>query len=832
MKIDEIFEIISEKSGRKAKAQLSNPEATIGELLTDSRNFFSPDDSLFFAIRNSHGHDGHDFIPDLYKRGIKNFIVEEECNFLKEKKDTNYIIVDNSIKALAAIGQSHRCNSEKVIAIVGSRGKTTLKEILFQLLEPLLKISRSPRSFNSKIGVPLSLWQIPPSTQLSLIEAGISCKGEMDFLAETIDPDIVIFTNIGEAHSEGFASLQEKAMEKARMLKASSVKKIIYPYDESLLRDIICENPDRKEIFSWSFTSPNATVFLKVKPSQREEGVKTIEYIWQNTRHSISFNAETDYDLENAASALTFMLSAGIHPDIIEERFSSLHSISTRMNVSEGVNGCTIITDSYTSDYSSLLPAIDFMRRRKMPSQDLTLIMSDIRHETVNPQETYERIAILVRNSGIHKFIGIGDELSGHAHLFPENSIFFKDTDEFLSKISASDFVDTLILLKGAPEFGFKEISRQLEARKHETVLHVNLDAMIRNYNYFRTFLPPSTGIVAMVKAFGYGVGSFEIAKTLQDCGASYLAVAVLDEGIELRRRGIVMPIIVMNPRAINYKALFEYKLQPVIYSSQMLYEMIGESKKNGIREYPVHIKIDTGMHRMGFMHNEISELISIIKTTDTLKIESVFSHLATADCLDMDAFTFRQLDLFEKISTRIINDLPYHAKRHILNSAGIIRFPEYHYDLVRLGIGLYGANTLPPTLEKPLSTVASLETTIICIREIDEGEAVGYSRKGVAEVKSRIATLPLGYADGIDRRLGNGNLQVLVKGHTAPTIGNICMDAMMIDVTGIECEEGDTVEVFGNNISLQQIADTLNTIPYEILTSVSLRVKRNYYRE
>ncbi|MDE6028037.1 MAG: alanine racemase, partial [Muribaculaceae bacterium] len=537
-------------------------------------------------------------------------------------------------------------------------------------------------------------------------------------------------------------------------------------------------------------------------------------------------------DIENAANALSFMLVAGIDAETIAERFHNLHKIGTRLNVSEGVNGCSIILDQYTSDFSSLRPALDFIRRRRTPDQSLTLILSDLHHEDLDSGELYKEIARLIEKAGVRRFIGVGPVLKSHESLFPANSLFYENPSQLISDLSTSDFNDEIILIKGSPEYPLDGAAEMLETRKHETVLEVNLDSIISNYNYFRSSLPQGVGIVCMVKASGYGAGSYEIAKTLQDCGAAYLAVAVLDEGIELRRKGITMPIMVMNPKVVNYKSMFANRLEPEIYSFEMLEDVITEARKNGINEYSVHIKLDTGMHRMGFIEEELPRLMEILNSHAEVVPRSVFSHLATADCPDMNDYTELQLSRFARYTDYMLAHYPKRILRHVLNSAGILRYPQYHYDMARLGIGLYGANTLPPEMEKPLAVVSTLRTVIIAMRDYEPGETIGYGRHGVISRKSRIATIPIGYADGMNRHFGRGNVSVLVKGRWAPTIGNICMDACMIDVTGIDCRVGDSVEIFGRNAPLQRLADTLETIPYEVLTSVSPRVKRVYYRE
>ncbi|MDE7412831.1 MAG: bifunctional UDP-N-acetylmuramoyl-tripeptide:D-alanyl-D-alanine ligase/alanine racemase [Muribaculaceae bacterium] len=801
----------------------------INYLLTDSRSLESASDTLFFAIPTA-GNDGHRYIRDLIEAGVRNFVVNKIPEGLEEIPGVNWLVVADSIKALQRIAARKKTFKGEILALTGSRGKTTLKEWIFQLMEPLADISRSPRSYNSQIGVPLSLWNISPAASLAIIEAGISAKGEMKSLAACINPDTVIITNLGEAHSDGFGSMKEKAEEKLKLAQAENVKCVIINADSPEIASMAKEMIDPAKLFTWSARNLPADLRIMARQLSRDE--MEIKYEYEGTESSFTAPLSTDADLENAANALSFMLLSGIDRNVIAERFKHLHKIGTRLNVSDGVNGCSIVLDQYTSDFSSLRPALDFIRRRKTPSQSMTLVLSDLHHEDMDPTDLYKEIAALIKKARIHKFIGVGSSLKANAALFAPGSIFFDTAADFISGMSPSDFSDEIILIKGSPEIPLTEVAEMLEARKHETVLEVNLDSIISNYNYFRGALPAGVGIVCMVKASGYGAGSYEIAKTLQDCGAAYLAVAVLDEGIELRRSGIVMPIMVMNPKVLNYRSMFAYHLEPEIYSFDMLEDMITEAGKNGIKDYPVHIKLDTGMHRTGFIESELPRLMDLLNSTDTVRPKSVFSHLATADCPDMNDFTELQLSRFEKYTGYMLKNYPRPILRHILNSAGILRFPQYHYDMARLGIGLYGANTLPPEMEKPLAVVSTLRTVIIAMREYDPGETVGYGRYGVISRRSRIATIPIGYADGMNRHFGRGNISVFINGKWAPTIGNICMDACMIDVTGIDCRVGDSVEIFGRNASIQRLADTLDTIPYEILTSVSPRVKRVYYRE
>lgn len=806
-----------------------NNNTEIKSLLTDSRSLTDPEGTLFFAIPTA-GNDGHNYISLLYKQGVRSFVVNRIPSALADKQDINWLLTDNTIRALQLAAARPKDFHGHIAAITGSRGKTTLKEWIYQLMEPLSDISRSPRSFNSQIGVPLSMWEIEPDTSLAIIEAGISRKGEMYNLAKCIQPDTVIITNIGDPHSEGFDSLEQKAGEKIILASENSTRCVIYCMDYPVLSKAVERYAGDKRLLGWSLIDKSAPLYIS--SSDAASGGKILTYTFNGETSSFIAPLDNDLDVENAANALAFMLSMDIDREVIAERFKHLHKIGTRLNVTEGVNGCSIILDSYTSDFSSLRPALDFMRRRRMPHQSSTLILSDLHHESAPAERLYSDIAGIIHTAGTDRFIGVGPILFAHRHLFAPNSLFFKDTADLLNHLSTSDFSDEIILLKGSPEYNFKDIAEMLETRKHETVLEVNLDSIISNYNYFRSFLPASCGVVCMVKASGYGAGSYEIAKTLQDCGAAYLAVAVLDEGIELRRQGITMPVMVMNPKVLNYKSMFANHLEPEIYSFSMLEDVMAEAKKNNIKDYPIHIKLDTGMHRMGFVEEELPKLMDILNNTDSVRIRSAFSHLATADCPDMDDFTELQLSRFASYTDYMLGRSHHPFLRHVLNSAGILRYPEHHYDMARLGIGLYGANTLPLEIEKPLAIVSTLRTVIIAIREYQPGETIGYGRWGKIDRPSKIATLPIGYADGMNRHFGRGNISVLINGHQAPTIGNICMDACMIDVTGIDCKPGDSVEIFGPNIPLQRLADTLDTIPYEILTSISPRVKRVYYRE
>ncbi len=830
-------------------------EVIINSLLTDSRSLSNPGSTIFFAIETP-TNSGLRYVKELYDKGVRYFVVPARPKNLTPGKpgpedptpgnpsikevaeslpEAIFLPVEDPVRALQLIAGRRPGQGGEVVAITGSKGKTTLKEWIFQLLEPLKGIARSPRSYNSQIGVPLSMWGITDSTDLTLIEAGVSKEGEMKRLADCILPDTVIITDIIADPDSDFPSHNVKVAEKISIASADSVRRIIFCKDDPAIAEEVALLPPGKELITWSAKDENATLYIKAaNPSANSPETRTeIAYSWRmgpERRLTIPLTDKTD--LRNACSALAFLLAEGLTDEIIQRRFGCLHPIDTRLSVSDGGHGVNVVYDSYTSDITSLLPAVDFIKRRQVPGQRAIVVLSDLRHEAGAEQDDYRRIARIIRSRDIDLFVGVGPKLSAHADLFRPSDLFFPDTQSLLKELRAKPTADAVVLLKGAPEFDFMSVKEVLEDRTHETVLEVNLDAMIKNYNYFKSHLPASTGMIAMVKASGYGAGSYEIAKTLQDAGAAYLAVAVLDEGIALRRRGITMPIMVMNPRVADYREMFTNELQPEIYTLGMLDDVIAQAERYGVTDYPIHIKLDTGMHRMGFIEEELPTVLKVLSDQNRVKISSVFSHLATADCPDLDDYTEMQLATFERASSFLLNNCGYHFKRHVLNSAGILRFPQYHYDMARLGIGLYGVNTLPPEMEKPLATVSSLKTVIINLRDWPAGTSIGYARKGMLSRDSRIATIPIGYADGMSRHFGNGRIHVLVNGREAPTIGNICMDACMIDVTGIDCRIGDTVEIFGESAPVGRLSEALDTIPYEILTSISPRVKRVYFRE
>lgn len=804
-------------------------ERTIGHLLIDSRSLIYPEETLFFAITTSTG-DGHRYISDLYDKGVRSFVVSrlpDEVAF--KATDAAFLVVDDVTRALQKLARHHRRQfSCPVIGITGSRGKTTVKEWLYQLLGPSRNVVRSPRSFNSQIGVPLSIWEINKQTDIAIIEAGISRKGEMDNLQQMIMPEIGIITNVNSEHSEGFKSLRQKAEEKARLLKDCKV--MIYCADDVVISEAVNKICNPEAEIGWSRSDADSPLYIS--DIYTFEGETTITYRYLDLQSEISIPFTSDADIQNAIHCLAILLFMNVDRERIKDGMKRLTPVGTRLNVIEGIDDCMLIYDSYTSDLHSLVPALDFMARRHTARRTTTVILSDVMHETMSSARLYQAVARLLNQRKIDRLIGIGEEFVNNARYFNSSALFFSSTAEFMNSMSPSDFANELILIKGAPQFHFEMIADMLEARQHETVLEVNLDSLVHNFNLFRSMVLPTTGVVCMVKASGYGAGSYELAKTLQSQGAAYLAVAVMDEGVDLRRAGITMPIMVLNPKVVSYRTLFAYNLEPEIFSLDILREMISEGERYGITDYPVHIKLDTGMHRLGFVEKDLPQLIELLQNQKVVRPASMFSHLAAADCPEMDDYTMEQFEIFDRYCTTIQSGFRHHIMRHILNSTGISRFPQYQYDLVRLGICLYGIPTMNDGSQHDLRQVSSLTTTIISLKDWPAGTTIGYSRRGKCNRDSRIATIPVGYADGINRHLGNGGMRVMINGVRCPSIGNICMDACMIDVTDVDCKVGDRVEIFGPNIKVEEIAETLDTIPYEVLTSVSSRVKRVYFRE
>ncbi len=822
--IANVLELTSER--------ILDEDAIVSQLLTDSRSLTSPGETIFFALRTDAG-DGHNYIPDLFDKGVRNFVVASDYFPLPECSGANYLAVESPLEALQALATFHRRRFRElpVIGITGSRGKTTVKEWLYQLLKDDYRIVRSPRSYNSQIGVPLSLWEIDNNTDLAIIEAGISTTGEMDNLQVMIRPTIGIITNLGSEHNDGFASMEQKAQEKAKILY--NCESVVYCADDPLVTHTIAPLVESGVATEMSWSRNHCEAPLQVESTDRGEKNITVHYSYDGEASEVTIPFTADRDLDNAIICLAVLLQLGLNREVIAERMAALTPVGTRLNVIEGVNNCTVIVDSYTSDYYSLTPALNFMTRRA-GNRPCTVILSDLATESYSGDELYIRVSELLKTKRVNRLMGIGKEMCRYSQYFDElpQARFYNDTQDFMNDFAKGDFDDETILIKGDPRYGFSQIIDLLEAKQHMTVMEVDLNALAHNFKFFKSLIKPGTKTIGMVKASGYGAGSYEIAKTLQDCGCDYLAVAVHDEGVELRKASITMPVIVLNPNGVNYKAMFQYRLEPELYSIEMARDLIKEGKRYGVQHFPVHIKIDSGMHRLGFTREQLPELIELLKSQDIITPASVFTHLSVADEPDQDAYTQGQFDYFDTCSEMLQQSFDHYIMRHVLNTSGIVRFPERQYDMVRIGIGLYGIRTLFDGSEDALKPVSALRSIIISIKDWPAGTTIGYGRHGVLQRDSRIATVTIGYADGFDRHFGNGAVNMWVNGKLCPTVGTVCMDAVMIDVTDVPCKVGDTVEIFGEHVPIEQLSEARGTIPYEILTSVSPRVKRVYYRE
>ena len=809
--------------------RFGNAEARIDWLLTDSRSLAFPETTLFFALRTPVG-DGHKYIPDLYRRGVRNFVVGTvPDNYETDYPDANFLRVLSPLKALQRLAERHREEYVlPVIGITGSNGKTVVKEWIYQLLMLSMNVTRSPRSYNSQVGVPLSVWLLDERSRIGVFEAGISQPGEMQALRAIIQPTIGVMTNIGPAHQENFSTIQEKCHEKLLLFKDAKV--LIYNEDEAVVAECVKDFGFSGRLFSWSRKDENATVFVRaIEPT--EDGKTRIAYFFNGTAAEYTLPFADEASIQNSITALCVCLYLGLTPADIARRMALLEPVAMRLEVVQGVRGCTLINDAYNSDAAALDIALDFMNRRakEQAAKGRTLILSDIFQTGIPAEELYAKVADMLKSRGVERLIGVGPAISAAHTLSPLKKSFYPTSEALLESGELDTIHDEIILLKGARNFGFEQIAKALSLRVHETTLDVNLEAIAENLHFYRSFMKPETKLTCMVKASAYGAGSVEIAKTLQERGVDYLAVAVADEGAELRRAGITAGIIVMNPEMSAFGTLFEYELEPEIYSFNLLDALIRAARRQGITDFPVHLKLDTGMHRLGFNpKTDIPVLIDRLSHQRALIPRSVFSHFVGADSDGFDDFSEKQFKLFDEASRTLQAAFPHKILRHICNSAGIERFPERHLDMVRLGLGLYG---IDPIDNRVLHNVATLRTTILQIRDVPAGDSIGYSRKTVLDRPSRIAAIPIGYADGLNRHLGNRRGYCLVNGQKADYVGNICMDVCMIDVTDIPCREGDSVEIFGDALPVTVLSDLLGTIPYEVLTSVSNRVKRVYFQ-
>ena len=767
-------------------------EQEIDWLLTDSRSLCFPETTLFFAIRTARGN-GHRYIPELYQRGVRSFVVDEVP--AGDFPQSNFLLVPNALQALQRLAERHREEFDiPVIGVAGSNGKTTVKEWLYQLLSPDHVVTRSPRSYNSQIGVPLSVWGLWKSSEIGLFEAAISQPGEMAALQRIIQPTIGVFTSLGAAHQENFQSMEQKCREKLQLFHDAEA--LIYPVDDAVVWKCVREMDFRGTL--------------------------------------IPCHSTGDALEDNRLLCAAVCRYLGMNEEVLQKRLAALEPVAMRLEVKEGKRGCTLINDSYNSDLNSLDIALDFMNRRpERQGRSRTLILSDILQTGVPPMMFYSHVAQLIESRGLECLMAVGPVVGAHRDCFRHLSAqcyFFPDTLSLLQSEVFQALHDSLVLVKGARSFQFDQVTDLLEYKVHETILEVNLNALVGNLNHYRSFLRPETKVACMVKADAYGAGAVEIAKTLQDHRVDYLAVAVADEGATLRQAGVSSNIMVMNPEMTSFHTLFQYILEPEVYSFRLLDALIRAAEKEGITDFPVHIKLDTGMHRLGFDPvADMPQLIERMHRQTALIPRSVFSHFVGSDNEDFDDFSSRQFALFEQGADALQAEYHHHILRHMCNSAAIGRFPERQMDMVRLGLGLYGIDSCTNAL---LNNVSTLKTTILQIHDVAAGESIGYSRRTVLDRDSRIAALPIGYADGLNRRLGNRQGFCLVNGYKAPYVGNICMDVCMIDVTDIPCQEGDTAVIFSQELSPSLLAETIGTIPYEILTGVSNRVKRVYIFE
>ena len=805
-----------------------NSEGQIRWLLTDSRSLCFPEETLFFALKTQRN-DGHRYISDLYRRGVRHFVVEQ----VPEHADTiypeaNFLRVPSPLAALQRLAERHRDEFDiPIVGITGSNGKTMVKEWLYQLLLPSQKIVRSPRSYNSQIGVPLSVWLLNEQTEVGIFEAGISQPGEMFALRDIIQPTVGVLTSLGAAHQENFRSMEEKCMEKLELMHDTEA--MVYCSDNDIVSRCIRRMQYKGEKIAWSQCDEQAAFFVKsveLKPAASS----LITYIYQGEENCYTIPFIDEASIENSFTCAAVALHLGLTPAQLAERMPRLQPVAMRLEVKQGQRGCILINDSYNSDINSLDIALDFMQRRQA-SLRKTLILSDMFQTGTSPEALYAQVSDLCLKRGVDKFIGIGPELTAQSdRIRVADKQFFADVNHFISSDAFNSLDHELILLKGARQFGFDQITEQLEQKVHETILEVNLNAVVENLNYYRSFLKPETKMVCMIKADAYGAGAVEIAKTLQDHRVDYLAVAVADEGVTLRKAGITANIMIMNPEMTAFKTMFDYDLEPEVYSFRLMDALIKAARKEGITGWPVHIKLDTGMHRLGFdpIH-DIDEVIDRLHHQNAIIPRSVFSHFVGSDSDDFDAFSAQQFELFEQGSQKLQSAFTHKILRHMDNSAGIEHFPERQMDMCRLGLGLYGVD---PRDNRMLHTVSTLKTTILQLRHVPAGDTVGYSRKGRIERDSVIAAIPIGYADGLNRHLGNRHGYCLVHGQKAEYVGNICMDVAMIDVTDIPCQEGDQVEIFGEHLPVTVLSDIIDTVPYEVLTAVSNRVKRVYFQD
>ena len=811
-------------------------DVAIEKILFDSRKISHPATSLFVPLISDR-RNAHTYIHEVYQAGVRCFLVSEDIN-VALLPGAWIIKVSDTLAAVQKLSAFYRAKFHiPIIGITGSNGKTVIKEWLYQLLEKDYRIVRSPKSFNSQIGVPISVWLLRPDTQLALFEAGISQAGEMERLEKMVKPTIGIFSNIGESHNEGFLNIRHKINEKLLLFKNCDT--LIYNKDYHELHDCILQlaahsknNLDKEiQLLEWSRKSE---ALLQITSVEKANGHSTIQASYNGNTIELCIPFIDEASIENCIHCWLTLLHLGVSQKEMNQRFEKLHPVAMRLELIKGINHCTLINDSYNSDVSSFSIALDFLIQQNQHDTK-TVILSDIL-QSGRDNELYDEVAELLKQKKIKRLIGIGETISRNKKIFRTNrslhSTFYKTTEEFLAAIDSSSFHQECILIKGARKFSFEKIAKRLQERIHQTVMEINLNALIHNYKAYQSLLRKETKIMAMVKAFSYGSGSYEVANKLQFEGVDYLAVAYTDEGILLRKNGITLPIMVMNADENSFDQIIEWKLEPEIYNFRTLERMLEACVVSDQMAYPIHIKLDTGMHRLGFDHAEMEELGAILVNHKELRIASIFSHLAGSEQETLDTFTTYQADLFERMTQHIAQQLDYPLVKHLCNSSGIVRHPHLHYDMVRLGLGLYGIDSTGK-MRPSLKNVSRLKTSIAQVKKVMANETVGYNRKGVLQRDTLIGTVCIGYADGVPRRLGNGKGFMLLHNTLVPIIGNVCMDMCMLDITDLpETKEGDTVEIFGEQYTVTEVAAAAETIPYEILTGISQRVKRIYFEE
>ena len=807
---------------------IGKPDNSFSNILTDSRTSGFTTQTLFVAIKGER-HNGHIYIKELYQQGCRCFLISEEHSYYNELKEVAFLLVEDTLPALQQLAAYKRSLFKiPVVGITGSNGKTIVKEWLWQLLSADYNICKNPKSYNSQIGVPLSVWQLSEQSNFALFEAGISLPCEMEKLESIIKPTIGIITNIGSAHDENFTDYLQKTTEKLLLFKHCET--LIYCKDYEAIENRLqrLSYTHLKQI-SWSAIQ---SADLQIV-SQEEQNTHTVlKAIYHKKEVELNIPFTDKASIENCIHCWLFMLHLNYTNEVIQHRMAELEPLGMRLEMKQGVNNCTLINDAYSNDIHSLSIALDFLKQQKQHDHKV-VILSDILQSGKNTQELYKEVNTLLESKNVSELIGIGKDISSQQNTFSIKKTFFPTTQDFIdaAKNASISFHNAVILIKGARSFGFERVHKLLQQKSHDTILEINLNNLIHNLNYYRSKLKPGTGIMPMVKAFSYGSGSFEIANALQHTHVNYFAVAYADEGVELRKNGITTPIMVMNPELQSLDQLVQYNLEPEIFSFNLLEQFANYVSIHKQNTFPIHIKLDTGMHRLGFEEKDINALIEKLKQYNFLQVKSIFSHLVASDDKTLDDFTHQQINLFGKLSAQITDTLNYPVLRHICNSGGITRFPEAHFDMVRLGIGLYGVG-INDIEQKQLLNVSSLKTTISQIKHLQIGDTVGYNRKGRLTKPTFIATVPIGYADGLNRKLGNGVGHLYLHNKPAPIIGNVCMDMCMIDITGINANEGDEVIVFNSAETLHNLAHTLGTISYEILTSVSARVKRIYLQE